>query len=913
MKKLTLLISGILLSYSIAFSQYGWNQQVSNTGVVLKACQFLNSSTGYIAGSDSVLFTSNAGNTWISKSSGTLTQGINGLSFIDANTGWLTGTSGIVKTTNGGNNWTLQEPGSSNATKDIFFYSSNNGWAVGTGGVILKTTNGGTSWSASTSGTTNNLNAVFFVSSTVGWTVGANATILKTTDGGNSWTSQSSGTFTGELHDINFVDENIGFLAGTGGTVLKTTNGGTLWTRLDTKNTQDFYFVHFVDSNHGWAGGFLGTIINTRDGGNTWKLQSTTVVSPLYDVYFISRTIGWACGTQGKIIHSSTGGEEVRALFTADTTLGIKPFTVHFTNQSTGYPDSYSWSFGDGATSTEENPTHTYTTGGEFNVALSVTSGTYTDTRNKQKYIIVDDILKANFTANPTAGSATLTVNFQDASLSKPDTWLWDFGDGTSSTFKNPTHNYASAGKYNVSLTVTNYQGTSTETKNEFITVYEPVQAAFQGAPLTGKVPLTVYFVDYSPGHPNSWEWSFGDGATSNEQNPNHTYTSSGTYTVTLTVSDGIHSDTKSFHGYIKVIDALNPNFTASPRNGALPLTVSFTDQSYGGPNNWRWDFGDGQTSNEQNPQHTYLLPGTYDVELTISDGTFHANELKNDYIVVTGTPVLESEFTASPLSGLEPLKVQFTDMTQGGVLSRVWIFGDGQTSTEKNPKHTYQNDGIYSVKLIVTNGLNYDTTYKENYITVYPNQTEKLKADFEADITTGKKPILIQFFDRSTGKPTSYLWNFGDGNTSTINGDVMNYYSTSGTFTVSLTIRDSTGKSDTATKENYIIVYDPINVEDFEQNRLISESYPNPFSHFTNIRYKISETSRVTVSVYDLLGNEIAKLIDYTQNSGSYSIIWQPLDSQGYQLNSGLYYYKITTQTSSGISTFLGKLILSE
>jgi|GEM_PF-3715079 len=912
MKIIFTIIATLIILTGNAFSQSGWEQQTSNTSVTLKACQFIDNSIGFVAGADSVLFTSNSGANWISKSSGTLTQGINGISFVDANTGWLTGTSGIVKTTNGGDLWVLQEPGSSNATNDIFFYNSSNGWAVGPGGVILKTTNGGANWSSSTSGTTENLNSVHFVSTTLGWAVGANSKIITTTDGGDSWSTQSSGTFSGELHDINMVDANVGYIAGVSGTVLKTTNGGSSWVRLDTKNLQDLYFVQFVDANHGWAGGFLGTVINTRDGGVTWKLQATTIVSPIYDIFFTSQTIGWACGHQGKIIHSVSAGEEVRALFTADTTRGIKPLTVNFTNQSTGYPSSYSWAFGDGGTSNQENPTHTYTTGGDFSVSLTITSGTYTDTRMKNKYILVDEILSADFTANPSAGSATLTVNFQDASLSQPDTWLWDFGDGSSSTFENPTHSYVSPGQYDVSLTVTNYQGSSTETKNAFITVYDVLQAAFQGAPLTGKLPLTVYFVDYSPGHPNSWSWSFGDGGTSNEPNPNHTYQNSGTYTVTLSVSDGIHNDTKAFPGYIKVIDALNPNFTASPRSGNLPLTVSFTDQSYGGPNAWSWDFGDGQYSTQQNPQHTYLLPGTYDVGLTISDGTFQASEIKDGFIVVTGTPILEADFSATPLNGLEPLAVQFTDLTQGGVLSRSWEFGDGQTSTDNNPRHVYQNDGIYSVRFVVTNGLNYDTAFKEDYITVYPRQSEELNADFEADTTVVNKPYLIQFYDRSTGKPNGYTWTFGDGKTSTVYGDVSNYYSISGTFTVSLTITDSTGSADTETKVNYIIVNEPISVDESNiDNILYARSSPNPFREFTAISYNLGKESFVTVKIYDILGNEIITLFENHQSGGLYNLVWQPVDKDNKLLENGIYYYAISSKSSTGIVNFTGKLIL--
>ncbi|MFH1051389.1 MAG: PKD domain-containing protein [bacterium] len=913
MKKVLIFTLALLLKTIIVNAQAGWEQQISGTSETLKACQFLSSDVGYAAGGTAVLFTSNGGTNWISKSSGTLTEGVNGLCFVDATTGWLTGSSGIVKTTDGGSTWVLQLDGFWEASNDIFFFNNSTGWAVGLDGALFGTTDGGSNWLPISTGERLEFNAIQFASLSKGWIVGENSTILATTNGGTSWFPQSAGSYNGIFYDISMISETTGYITGTGGAVFMTTDGGNTWIQQDTKTLDDFYFVNFIDENYGWAGGHFGTIVGTRDGGTTWKSQASTVASPLYDICFITNRVGWTCGTQGKIIHSITGGEDIKANFVADTTIGIQPFTITFTNLSTGYPSSYQWTFGDGETSTAENPVHVYTSSGDFTVTLSITSGTYTGSRIRNDYIIVDDVLTSNFTATPTAGSSTLTVNFQDASLSTPDTWDWDFGDGTSSTFQNPSHSYVSPGIYTVSLTVTNYQGSSTETKEDFITVYDVIRAAFQGAPLTGPAPLTVYFVDYSPGHPNSWNWSFGDGQGSTEQSPNHTYESSGTYTVTLTVSDGIHEDTKAFQSYIRVTDALNPFFSASPRTGNLPLKVYFTDESYGGPNRWTWNFGDEQYSNEQNPEHTYLLPGTYDVELTISDGTFQASELKQDYIEVTGTPVLTADFSAAPLSGLEPLTVQFTDKTQGGVLSYLWDFGDGQTSVEKSPRHVYQNDGAFSVKLIVTNGLNYDTLFKEDFITVFPRQEYELIADFEAEVTEGDKPLLIQFYDRSQGVPNSYNWSFGDGKTST-SKEPSNYYSISGTFTVSLSITDSLGNSDIEEKFNYIVINEPIGVEEQRNdNLLFVKSYPNPFRDFTSIQYNLISDAFVTVKIFDIFGTLVTTLLQTSQEAGNYNLIWNPFVADSKVKTNGIYFYSVTSSSSSGTKTLTGKLILIE
>lgn len=147
----------------------------------------------------------------------------------------------------------------------------------------------------------------------------------------------------------------------------------------------------------------------------------------------------------------------------------------------------------------------------------------------------------AAFIASPISGKAPLTVKFTDQSTGSPSSWNWSFGDGTNSTQKSPTHIYSAAGNYTVGLTVSNQNGNNTETKTGYINVI-PVSsklvAAFSASPTTGNAPLNVAFIDTSTGSPTSWNWNFGDGATSNQQNPEHTYSSMGNYIVNLTVSN---------------------------------------------------------------------------------------------------------------------------------------------------------------------------------------------------------------------------------------------------------------------------------------------------------------------------------------------------------------------------------------
>jgi PKD repeat protein len=153
----------------------------------------------------------------------------------------------------------------------------------------------------------------------------------------------------------------------------------------------------------------------------------------------------------------------------------------------------------------------------------------------------------ADFTANPISGKAPLTVRFTDASTGAPTGWSWDFGDGNTSTGENPVHVYTEPGSYTVRLEASNSGGSNTETKSYYITVNPeavPPDAAFAVNPPTAAQPTTVEFIDRSTGLPTSWDWNFGDGASSNLQNPVHTYPGNGTFIVTLMVSNSAGNST---------------------------------------------------------------------------------------------------------------------------------------------------------------------------------------------------------------------------------------------------------------------------------------------------------------------------------------------------------------------------------
>ncbi|HII91403.1 MAG TPA: PKD domain-containing protein [Methanosarcina sp.] len=330
----------------------------------------------------------------------------------------------------------------------------------------------------------------------------------------------------------------------------------------------------------------------------------------------------------------------------------------------------------------------------------------------------------SNFTSNVTSGKAPLTVAFTDKSTGDPTKWKWNFGDGTNSTKQNPIHKYSKAGNYTVTLTATNAAGSNKVTKSNYIkvtTVIKPV-AAFSATPTSGKAPLKVTFTDKSKGSPTSWKWSFGDGSNSTAKNPAHTYNKAGNYTVSLTVKNAAGKNTKTIKNYITVKTApVKPiaAFSASPTSGNVPLKVIFSDKSTGSPTSWKWSFGDGSNSTAKNPAHTYNKAGKYTVSLTVKNAAGSSTKTIKNYINVTTLKTPVAAFSATPTSGKAPLKVQFTDKSTNSPTSWKWSFGDGKTSTAKNPAYTYSKAGNYTVSLTVKNAKGSNTKTISGYIKV--------------------------------------------------------------------------------------------------------------------------------------------------------------------------------------------------
>lgn len=244
-------------------------------------------------------------------------------------------------------------------------------------------------------------------------------------------------------------------------------------------------------------------------------------------------------------------------------------------------------------------------------------------------------------------------------------------------------------------------------------------------------------------------------------------------------------------------------SFTQSVSIGQKPLTIRFSDMSTNSPNQWLWSFGDNTTSTQQNPVHVYTQIGNYSVTLMASN-SFGSNGLTRiNCVTVNPSPIPPvTDFTATPMTGSAPLVINFTDNSTNNPTGWRWNFGDkSPLNNSQNPIHTYQNIGRYSVTLTSSNTYGSNSLTKTNFI----NVTQPLIASFTSSTQRTKKNTIVAFTNTSTGSPTSYLWDFGDGGTSNLHNPT-HVYADPKTYNVRLTVTNETS-SNTMIKSKFIVI----------------------------------------------------------------------------------------------------------
>lgn len=450
--------------------------------------------------------------------------------------------------------------------------------------------------------------------------------------------------------------------------------------------------------------------------------------------------------------------------FTLDEHAACSSLTVQATNTSSS-AISYQWDFGDGTTSTQQDPPpHTYTAVGDYAISLVAFNSqgcqsSFTD--SVHVFAIPDPVIGVQ---NVCEGQMAQFADLTQTPLGNPiQQWLWDFGDADTSTEEGPGHLYSTGNTYTVTLTVTTpyCSGTNSTT----ITVEQKPSASIVADPMTGCSPLDVQFINNSTGATN-YIWRFGDGGVSNASDPLHTYHNPGNvdsvYTAELIASTTFGcSDTT--HAVITVAPMVLSMFAHDAHPGCAPLDVNFTNNSMGATD-FLWDFGDGDTSTDTGPSHTYInISGVLQVMTVrlIASNWAGCSDTSQQQIVVYPAP--HFTFSAQPDSGCTPLTVTFPSVI--GAVNYQWDFGDGSTGSGPTPQHTYVNHTdstvLYPIKLVATNAFGC-TDSTAGVITVFPAPL----AQFSVGATTGCHPLLATLSNQSQGA-SSFHWSYGDGQSS--------------------------------------------------------------------------------------------------------------------------------------------------
>jgi len=500
------------------------------------------------------------------------------------------------------------------------------------------------------------------------------------------------------------------------------------------------------------------------------------------------------------------------------------PFTVVFNNISVGNPDYFLWEFGDGSTSSLEEPgTHVFfadTIPVDYNIWLFLENECGIDSSD---YIItvLPNTVTAFFNTNVIEGCSPLTVEFTD--ISEGGTVIqYQFGDdGPFTTNPNPTYTFIDAGFYTVHQYVDN--GCSFDTTEITIEVFESPVIDFTTDVVNLCANESVQF-DADPGNSISLTWDFDDGGTSDLSDPTHQYLISGSYDVELT-GTSLNGCTSSITHPVNVYDAPDASFTIPDQVGCSPFTIAFSNSTNGGLF-YEWDFGDGNTDIDEDPSNTYYNVGSdpvlYTVTLIVENIQLCADTFEMDVIV---SPQPTSAFVLSSFEACYfPQDVSVTNFSLDAT-SYEWLVDGTFYSDITTPVLNFPDVGEYDVELVTSNQYGCTASSNAEY-NIYPLPT----AELSATPLDGCVDLLVDFINTSSGAQ-SYLWNFGDGSTS-VSSTPQHEYDSPGIYDITLIATTDFGCSDTLMVDDYVEVYN-LPIADFDFDPHVTTIYQPVISFY--------------------------------------------------------------------------------
>jgi PKD repeat protein len=521
--------------------------------------------------------------------------------------------------------------------------------------------------------------------------------------------------------------------------------------------------------------------------GGFWS-GSTAILNTIDGTFDpLIATSGWHTVTytygSGTCLVSDTTGVYVRDLAFVDAGAAENACETDADFAISGFsPISGTWS-GTGITNNSGTFSPTTVNPGTYPITYFYTDSITGCDTSRIKNVFVHPLSQPDFTFDTTL---CINIPYTITDLSTNTTqWFWDFGDGTTYTTQNPTHTYSQTGNFIIKLTATSVHGCKDSTTlTVFVT--EIPTASFTKDTTDGCTPLPVNFTNTSTGDLMEYSWNLGNNSPLilNLNPPTTIYedgTQDTTYTITLTTSNLCGS--ADFVDSVLVYPKPQIIFAPDVNSGCTPLTVDLVNNTSGNPDNFYWNYGDGNLdtiSNQNTHDHTFYTDTTPTV-YTITLIAENECGLDTATTFVTVNPVtVESFFNTDTSIGCQPFTTNFTNYsTQGTTV--IWNFGDGSSAdTINSASHTFTQVGTFKVVQYVTNGCGYDSTF--TWITVLPSPV----ATFTNQNNICEDAALT--FTNTTANTIGQTWNFGDGTTST-NSVATHIYTTAGTYQVTLTV----------------------------------------------------------------------------------------------------------------------------
>jgi PKD repeat protein len=535
------------------------------------------------------------------------------------------------------------------------------------------------------------------------------------------------------------------------------------------------------------------------------------------------------CGNDTLEVEIEITAEANAAFFVQEDTICVMD-TAFFNSLSN--TENIQWIFESGspAMSTDLNPQVVYNTPGTFMVTQYAYNELGGDTLEVDNYITV--------IGNPTAGFDSEIDGYEVAfsqTLNNANSFMWNFGDGSTGTDENPNHTYSEDGTYSVSLTA--YGTCDTITSTQDVVIANPPLAAFTMDVSSGCAPISVQFTNQSSSNADSFIWTFegGEPAESTEENPSVTFSEAGTFSVLLQATNEQGDDYALMEDVIVVSDI--PTIDFSWDSELLSFSFNFEGEA---DEFVSWDFGDGNTSTDLNPTHTYGSEGFYEVTVYASNDCGDTEKT----LTVEAAIKPEADFSYDLQSGCAPLEVQYTNQTTGNPNSIVWLFegGDPLSSTDETPVVTYYQGGTFSTQLIAFSSNGNDTLTMDNIITVDAGPNPQFYFTMNG--------ATVTFFNQTVGA-NSFIWNFGDGKAS-IEESPSHTYTANGTYTVTLYANNDCGQN---AKEINIEI-STVNTFDLIAGDI--KLYPNPNGGRFDLEMDLKEQEDLEITVFDLIGKKV-------------------------------------------------------